>query len=116
MKILGFSRRMAVLLGVCSPEENDSLAKTRQRRNIVLILINLVPVEFALITYAVHEMKVGNILEFLNGVVHVAATTTTLLSYTSILYQRQNTRQIFDELQSIFDKCNFFKLRFLFNL
>lgn len=110
MRILALNRRICVLYGFCSPtEESDFRAKFRQLFTIAFILINLLIMKWASAMFALHQLKMGNIVELLGAIHQLAATTTALFSFLSIVCQRQNTRRLLNGLQTIFDQCKFRK-------
>lgn len=107
MEILALSRRISILLGVCSPtDESDFKAELCQILTILFIIINIVIMESSFIMNALYQLEVGNIVELLNAVLLTAGTTTALSSYISIVYQRKNTRRLFNTLQTTFGKIN----------
>lgn len=116
MQILAFSRRISVLCGVCSPA-NESGFRVRFGQNLIIsfIVTNLTLAFSSYTMYALHELDKGEIAEFLFGSLQVAAVSSTLLSYISIAYQRQNMRKVLDGLQMIFDQCKFHKNSFQFS-
>lgn len=106
VQLLAFSRRAAVLLGICSSSgESNSLRGSVQ---IVIIFAVALNMTLALTSYTMFtrlQLINGNVTEFLFGSLHVTAVTCTLLSYISVAYHRQRMGKVFKQLQSMFDQC-----------
>lgn len=74
---------------------------------IVFFLLNQMSADVCYIMYALYQLGKNDIVEFLYGCLLSVGFLSSLLSYISIAYQRQTMRSVFDELQSIYDKCKF---------
>lgn len=59
----------------------------------------------AYIIYKIDQVSKGDIVEFLPGLLSATPSFIGLGNFVTITYRRGNMRIIFDELQSIFEKC-----------
>lgn len=109
MQILKLSRKLSILCGVCSssPVENGFRAKFGQTLNVAFVLINFIMLQSSNISNALHQLKMGNIVELFFACLQATGNISALLSYISIVYQRQNTRKVFNRLQTIVDERKF---------
>lgn len=108
MKIFTLNRQISVLCGICSPsDEGGDGAQFRQLLMIVFFVVNLILVEISDVMYALYNLEQANIAEFLFGCLQASSVFSVLLTYISMVYQRQYMRNLFDELQSLFDQCKY---------
>lgn len=52
-------------------------------------------------------LEKGEVVELLFVCLQLIGGVSTVLSYISVVYQKDNVRKIFNELQGIFDECKF---------
>lgn len=107
MELLALSRRISILFGICSPSESNFWKEFRQIAIIAFVSLNLAMLDLAGVWYSFDSFEKSDITEFLFGCLHVAAVTSTLLSYISLAYNKRKMQSVFDRLQSAFNKREF---------
>lgn len=106
MSALRINRQFSTLIGVCSLSEGCSFRmKIRQRINIILVLTGLVSMCWFSLCYVFQHLLLGDIEGSLAALKQVLAVSSTLASFTSLVFQMRRVRCIFDRIQNMFKKC-----------
>lgn len=106
MQILALTRRILLVIGLCSPPSgNDFRVQIAQVFIISFFVINLVMLLSSHVAVGWYHYRSGDISECLNAVTLASAVTSGVISYAFLASQRKKMRSFFNGLQSIFDEC-----------
>lgn len=103
MQVLQLIRRMSVLCGICSVQEEKLFVRFP---HIVIIMINLFLAELFNLRFAVYQLQKGDIVQCLFACFQFASVLSTIGGYITIIRHRGNVCTILDELQRVFDQGN----------
>lgn len=115
MQILPVLRRNATLYGICATHE-ESDVRFKYVQNIVIVIFTFLLCLLISFTMAevLHQLQIGDTFLCLFASAQLVSSLSAIGSYVSIILQMKNIRNIFNELQNIFDKCKFSENQIVF--
>lgn len=100
------NRQFSTIIGICSLSDGcDFQMKIRQKVNIILVLTGLVSMFWFSLCYVFQHLHLGDIEGSLAALKQVLAVSSTIASFTSLVFQMKRVRCIFDRIQNMFKKC-----------
>lgn len=105
MQILRYTRRMLAFFG-CLSDERIFRFEFLHTFTALIILIILILLEVSSGIYVVKSLQIGDIENSLYGALQVSALILLFGSFGTIMYHKENFRQVIDGFQQISDKCN----------
>lgn len=104
-KIFRNFRRVFFFVGYL-PEERILDGKYGHAVTSFLFICTLFACELTSIAYVVHHWKIGDYKNSLFACLQVAAIIPSIASFCTIMYHRDQLREVIDQFQRIFDECN----------
>lgn len=109
MKILRYTRQVLAFIGYLSDKRIFRFKFFHTILSLLLFII-LILLELASSFYVVHHLQIGDVQNGLYGALQVTATILLIGGYCTIMYHKDNVRQVIDEFQIISKKCNWISL------